>query len=238
MKTEEWLEWIATEIDRVSEDIVRGLTADMYRDPFWEMRYGPGGHKHTRQDTLYHLARLKSAVIMQSPHSLSLYYRWVQGLLVYRGMCTLHLQETINSLGYQLAHHLPAPVWEQVQPIHQGSYAGLRYELPSAQALADQAALISQHAAARQQRPARDYRYLLSYLADAQAYSLDNTLAGYLHWLAEAHYGLGETPQALAQGLRLLIEELRASLGEEEAAPFVARLHQAAPPPPPEARHE
>ncbi len=63
----------------------------MRLDPFWEARYGPRGRAFSAEDGSYHLRYLQEALASEMPILFVDYARWLRGVLVSRGMCTLHL---------------------------------------------------------------------------------------------------------------------------------------------------
>ena len=134
-------DWVKA-IEFVRPQIVEGLVQEMYQDPFWEARYGERGRLHSAQDTHYHLNKLIDAVALGLPDIFTQYMHWVQGLLIYRGMSTLHLHETLDSLAKQLAHHVPE-YWPHIQEYLMAGDAGLLYPNADCQALVEHSAIIA-----------------------------------------------------------------------------------------------
>ncbi|MFO0614219.1 MAG: hypothetical protein U0414_16640 [Polyangiaceae bacterium] len=80
----------------------QALSADvhvaMYRDPFWMERFGERGARFSREDGVHHVKYLADALRFEQPSLLSDYAVWLRGVLTSRGMCTLHLDETLACL--------------------------------------------------------------------------------------------------------------------------------------------
>src|SRR5512146_2184322 len=91
---------------------------------------------------------LVAAVDLNNSATLTTYFHWCQGMCVYHGMCALHLHQTLDSLGSQLARRLPA-AWQAIEPIYRASYQGLFYERPECRALAERQAGIARETTAR-----------------------------------------------------------------------------------------
>jgi hypothetical protein len=233
---------LTLEIERARGEIVEGLLEEMYQNPFWDARFGERGRIHTRRDTNFHLNYLISALELHNPASLVTYYHWLQGLLVYRGMCTLHLRQTINSLGHQISRLLP-DAWPGIQPYHQASYEGLYYDHHDCQALVAAQAEIARATAKRmftaapaedpatlerrQQDCYQDNLYYLSYLADAVAYNSIDIFTRYITWLKTFFPTHNLPVEELLRDLQVLSEEVQQALGEEHARTFTTLLAKA-----------
>ncbi len=229
---------IILEIERVRGEVVEGVLEDMYQNPFWEARFGERGRVHTRQDTHYHLNYLVAAVDLNNPATLSTYFHWCQGMFVYHGMCALHLQQTLDSLGDQLARRLPA-AWPAIEPIYRASYQGLFYERPDCRALAERQAEIADKTTARMFPPRaagieerrkqacyQDNLYHLSYLTGAVDYQTARSFTQYADWLKSYFPTLHVPVSELSADFRALAAEIEQALGAEQAGPFVELLLQ------------
>ena len=234
-------EWI-TAIEDFRPLMVRGLVQEMYRDPFWEARYGERGRTHTVKDTHYHLNKLIDAIALDLPDIFTQYYHWVQELLVYRGMCTLHLEETLDSLARQLAHYVPE-YWQQIQVYLKAGYAGLFYDQPNSQALQQQSVEIARSATTRlfdslsksssqtargQEVWFRDNRFYLSYLADAVWVEKEELFRNHMNWVKTFLAQNGVEEKTLSEDLHLLAEETERALPGSIGAPFVRLLQNQA----------
>jgi hypothetical protein len=72
--------------------------AEMYQNPFWQERFGARGRQNADQDGQYHLSYLIQALSAGDPGVLTSYARWLQTLLVSRGMCSRHIAENFQRL--------------------------------------------------------------------------------------------------------------------------------------------
>lgn len=229
-------------IEYTRPQIVDGLVQEMYQDPFWEARYGERGRIHSVQDTHYHLNKLIDAISLDLPDVFTQYYHWVQGLLVYRGMSTLHLQETLDSLANQLSIHV-REYWPQIQVYLKAGYEGIVYTNSDCQALVEKSMEIAQAATRRLLDPGnvhilpasrseadwlRDNRFFLSYLADAVWVEKEELFGNQINWVKGFLAPFGITEKILQQDMRLLAEETRRALPGDQAARFVRLLREQA----------
>lgn len=240
MPNDEERQEMTRQIERVRQQVIDGLFEEMYQNPFWEARYGEKGKRNTRQDTNYHINQLVTTVAMDLPSLSVQYYHWLQGLLVYRGMCTLHIQDTIDCMARQFARLIP-DAWPGIEPYLRAGEQGLVYEHPACAALATAETSIAQAAATRmfEASPAgrpegeatfaaclRDNRYHISYLQDAVGYNLEGAFDKYIQFLTGFLPNFGVTLEELLANLKILSEEISAALPAEFSAPFVAILNQ------------
>jgi hypothetical protein len=230
---------LITAIEGVEPIVVAAMVAEFARDPFWEARYGERGRKFIRQDSDLNLKQLLTAIATDNPNSLTVYYRWLRGLLVFRGMCTRHLQETLNLIGRELSTRLPG-FWERILPYHMGGYAGLEYQQPASRALAAAEERIVQSVIARLFSPVRMMELsegeqlrdasvralstLLSYLADAVEVHNEELFAQYLAFLVKHDPPVGKAPADLREWLRLLSDEIYFALPDESRQPVLSVL--------------
>jgi hypothetical protein len=235
---EERLECI-TAIEGIESVVAAAMAEEFARDPFWEARYGERGRKFIRQDSDANLKQLLTAIATDNPASLTVYYRWLRGLLVFRGMCTRHLYETLDLIGRELSTRLPG-FWELIAPYHAGGYAGLAYEQPASRALADAGDRIIAAVTERQFSPLRMVEMrdsqqaraasqratgtLLSYLADAVEVGNENLFSQYLAFLVKVEPPVGIEPAALRDLLRLLSDEIYFALPDETRQPILSVL--------------
>lgn len=73
-------------------------TREMYEDPFWQARFGARGREQAEKDSQFHLSYLLQALAAQDPAVFENYARWLQTLLVSRGMCSRHIDENFARL--------------------------------------------------------------------------------------------------------------------------------------------
>lgn len=178
----------------------RAVTEMMYADPFWSERFGARGRKHADEDGQYHLRYVLQALEARDPGLVVHYARWLQGVLVSRGMCSRHLEENFLRLGGALREDgAPGvPAWERDEAIalFERAAAALRYSVPGASEVQERTPELARAAveALRGEQPewtpeaearARcedDARYHLSYVADAIASGRAGSFVEYVRW--------------------------------------------------------
>lgn len=80
---------------RLAESSVEGL----YADPFWFARYGEErARRFGGEDAVFHVRYLVQALDARDPGVMERYARWLQGLLVARGMSSQHLASHFRGL--------------------------------------------------------------------------------------------------------------------------------------------
>jgi hypothetical protein len=226
-------------IERVEWQVAEAMTAELYRGPFWKARYGERGLRFTRQDSELNLKRLATAIAVDNPDSLTDYYRWLRGLLVFRGMCTRHLRETLDCTGRLLKQALPGQ-WKLIGVYHNASYQGLNYQTASAAALQEQETDIAIAVTNRLFSPARvahlhtaptenarqaclrDNLYHLSYLADAVEMAAPAIFENYLSFLNTFMPSLGLPMSGVHEAFQIMSEEIYFSLPSETYEPLLA----------------
>lgn len=153
-----------------SPELSRRVVAEMYEDPFWQERFGERGRRYAEQDGQYHVSYLVSALALSNPDILTGYARWLQSLLVSRGMCSRHIAENFERLARAIAIEVP-DAEPAIAMLHAAREA-LRYDAGLARELQDRSEALVDAAAAHQDPPSipRDHAVsLLAYLADAMA---------------------------------------------------------------------
>src|SRR5436305_13118195 len=89
---------LADAIELRASALAERALAAMYRNPFWDERFGERGRRFAREDNLHHLAYLVQALRAESPDLLTGYARWLQRVLTTRGMCSRHVGENFARL--------------------------------------------------------------------------------------------------------------------------------------------
>jgi hypothetical protein len=230
---------ICAAIEAVRGPLVDSVVADLYPNPFWDDRYGARGRSLCQDDNHHHLNYLIAAIRTGSPDVIAFYYKWLQTLLVSRGMCTYHIRQNMERMEAHLRARLPE-AWPAIEPYHRAGYDGLAYEHPACQALAAHAAQIAEATTARmyasnpfweQQFGPRgrvlcrdDNLYHLSYLQDAVGADVPAHFGNYLEWLAGFFGRRGFDAEHLRADLRVLMDELARALPPLPAQPFLALL--------------
>jgi hypothetical protein len=239
MLTQNQREHLIQKIAQVRQEAASSAMEEIYQNPFWKEKYGERGAKQGNKDMDYNFNYLEAAIRMDTSSALEQYYRWLRGVLVYRGMCTLHLVETLKCIGRHLSRLLPED-WPAIEPYHQSSYRGLSYHNSTANALNAHAVPIAEATTrrmfhlgpaeqARQKERAyqaclRDNLYHIAYLADAFEMEKLKIFTVYIGWVTGFVVPFGVTQDSLFQDLKILQKETSAVLPQEHAAPVVRLL--------------
>jgi len=86
---------VETHTQRLAELSVQ----DIYDDPFWFARYGEErARRFGGEDAVFHVRYLVQALDARDVGVMERYARWLQGLLVARGMCSRHLARHFHGL--------------------------------------------------------------------------------------------------------------------------------------------
>lgn len=143
---------------------------EMYRDPFWDARFGARGRSFAEQDGQFHLSYLTAALTAGDPSVLTTYARWLQQVLTTRGMCTLHIRENFE----RLAAAITDAVEDGSEAAHYLGQAidALKYDAGPARELQELTLSFGED------------RHLLSYVADAVALGRADTFVRHVAWLA------------------------------------------------------
>lgn len=232
-------------IEKAESEVVAAMMAEFYQNPFWEARFGEKGRKHTQKDSNYNLRHLITAIAVDYPPSLSEHYRWLRGLLVYRGMCTRHVRETIDLIGRELSARMP-DLWPDIALFHDASYAGLAYEHPLCQALEERESEITRAVTHRLLHPApfqptggdseqvrqiylRETGYHLSYLIDAVQFGpqAPHLFMAYVTFMGNHLPTIGISKESFHQTLRIMGAEIDLALPIGRAEPALQLLHDA-----------
>ena len=217
----------------------RALEA-MYRNPFWDERFGERGRRFAREDNLHHIAYLVQALRAESADLLINYARWLQRVLTTRGMCSQHVSENFQ----RLAEAIKAEAIGDAAPalaLLDTAGAALAYESGPARTVQTAAGSVATRTAdaVYARHPAwlahgggdgwarcrDDLLYLLSYLADALANGRPELFVDYVRWIAGFLQRRGIPPEHLREALATLDDALRVALTEDYdvvAAPLAA----------------
>lgn len=200
--------------------LARASVEGLYQDPFWAARYGEArARRFGDEDARHHVDYLVRALEAGDPAVLAHYARWLQSVLVTRGMCSRHLARNFQGLGRALdaeglgalpgvGEALAAALAALAPPA--GSPARSVWDAQDALALAALARLgpaaVPEHVAARAREELLTWT---SYLADALALGAPDT------WVAHVRFLSGFWPQrgldtlALRAGYAALTEALQ-----------------------------
>lgn len=205
------------------QGLAEAVREAMYaEDPFWIARYGQRGMQYATSDGHYHVKYLAESLESGDLRHLVGYARWLQSVLVTRGMCTRHLEDNFTRLADAIEREaLPdaaiasAFLHEAANALVPGGDAGEIYE--AAQDLADAAVrlLPDPPTPADAEAVAFDVERLVAYVADAMASDRDDLLVAHLRWAVGVHGGQGRSGLPAA----FLVQGLLAALAARSDAP-------------------
>src|SRR3954465_800704 len=99
---------LADAIEARSQILADRALEAMYRDPFWDARFGERGRRYAREDNVHHIAYLVQALRAASVDLLTNYARWLQRVLTTRGMCSRHIGENFERVAEGIGDAAPA----------------------------------------------------------------------------------------------------------------------------------
>ena len=103
---------MSTLIERLESsaaELARRSIAEMYDNPFWQERFGARGREHAERDGAYHMSYLIQALAARDASVLTHYARWLQTLLVSRGMSSRHIAENFERLARAIRKEVAEP---------------------------------------------------------------------------------------------------------------------------------
>ena len=160
--------------------ISRRVLDAMYQDPFWQERFGDRGSRHAEQDGQYHVSYLVQALSASDAGVLTGYARWLQSLLVSRGMCSRHLAENFERLEQTIAVEIPES--EPAVKLLRAARAALLHDHAGARQLQGMAEEIADAAVVVLPQGREDMLYLAAYLADAIAVGRADLFSAHVVW--------------------------------------------------------
>jgi hypothetical protein len=90
---------LAREVERRMERLAAAAVEGLYADPFWFARYGEArARRYGGEDSVFHVRYLIQALDANDVRILERYTRWLQTLLVTRGMCSRHIDANYQGL--------------------------------------------------------------------------------------------------------------------------------------------
>lgn len=178
-------------VEAKASRLATASVAPLYKDPFWEARYGADrAHRFGDEDAVFHVRYLVQALDEQRPSIMVGYVHWLRTLLVSRGMCTRHLDSHFAGL----AQALEAEGWgpgTQPQDYVRAAREALHYTEGPAQRLEQDAPELAHAVAGRltlyihpEDRPRleEELQLQLSYLADALASGRPEIMGDHVRW--------------------------------------------------------
>lgn len=221
---------LAAAIERRAPEIARASSERMLADPFWEARFGRRGDHHTKQDGDFHVGYLVQALRLESAALLENYARWLRGVLVTRGMCSLHLREHLRALGEEVVR-AGVPVPDGGLAVLDAGIAALTYA-DGDEGAVDRAAPAVAHAVAarldgRVTAPREhEIREWLSFLADALATGRAAIVEGHVEFMRTFAGRPGIVLRPVDRVLEAIAHELQAALAPRAwraVAPLLGR---------------
>lgn len=175
---------LVASIEAASARLSTVVLEEMYRDPFWDDRFGARGRKRAAEDGLHHLSNLAQALLAEDPAILTRYARWLQAVLTSRGLCTRHLEENFKRLADALALENMARGEEAVRYLALAEVA-LEYQSGPPQEIQRASKRIAARAAGLVQEHWVDEALTcLSYLVDSVALGRSETFCSYATWVS------------------------------------------------------
>jgi hypothetical protein len=222
---------LADTIEARGRTLADRALAAMYRDPFWDDRFGERGRRFAEEDNLHHVSYLVQALRAGSAALLTGYARWLQQVLTTRGMCSRHLADNFE----RLAVAIQGEGIEDAGPalrLLDAAILALTYDDGPSRAVqlaagpvaarATDAMLVRQPTWRRllgddgRARCHHDVLTLLSYVADSLANGRPELFADHVRWATGFYARQGRPHGYLREALGSLDEALRAALGEDD----------------------
>ncbi len=221
---------LCSALESIRRPLVQAIFADLYRNPFWEDRYGESGRLNIPHDLDQHLDYLLTALRLRSPEYLTEYFRWVRHAVILRGMCTHHLMQVLTSLSMHLATLLTEEHFNALTPFLDAARQSLEYSHFACRALSPLVDAVAQQTAqftypdeeqsARRELCRRDVVIYLSYLMDAVEKDNPEIFYGYLEWLKGFDRKYGISTRELVLSLGEIHRQIEKRLNADHAQPF------------------
>jgi hypothetical protein len=207
---------LASAIEPLATRLGERARRRIYRDPFWLLRYGDRGVRHSREDGDFHVKYLCQALREGDPGLLARYGTWLRTLLVSRGMCSRHLAENFIFLADELRAELPSEEAELASGYLAAAARALDYTEGPAGALSARAPQVSARAERELPPPSpavsQEVASATSYLADALANGASEIFTAYVDLLGSSEeFALSARAEDLLHALsRAVVAELAA----------------------------
>jgi hypothetical protein len=211
---------LVEQLDERRSALSRRCIEAMYRDPFWQARFGDRGRRHAEEDSAYHVQYASSALRADDVEIFRNYARWLRGVLAARGMCSWHLAESFRQLAIAIRDEAIVGADAAVAILVDGERCLAYAEGEAARFDARRTAIVR-----RAEEQPRSYRAteLASFVADALARGDGDVLAAHVAFL-RGTLARGEERAALESTLRALVEATEAELGGSSASLIGALL--------------
>ena len=176
---------LCARLDAAADRFTSRVLGEMYRDPFWQARFGERAERHGRKDGRYHIDYLIQALQADDSVIMWNYARWLQQVLTSRGMATHHLDENFELLAAAIRTE-GWPDAAAATAMLDTAREALRYSDGPQRALQEAADRLAAAAAEAMQSPhsVPDLRSHIDYIADAIALRQPELFAKHATWLA------------------------------------------------------
>jgi hypothetical protein len=171
-------------------DLAQRCTDLMYRDPFWDERFGQRGRQRAIEDDTYHVTYLAHALWFYAPGVMVTYTRWLQSVLTPRGMCSRHIAQAFEILD-ALIREDGFPNADPAFVYLRAGIDALRYDDGPQRAVDEASAAIAARLDAAlggiQRHPEIALTHI-AFLADALALNEPTSYVSYLRWWESSSY--------------------------------------------------
>ena len=96
-------------LEAAALELARRSIAEMYDNPFWQERFGARGREMAERDGQHHVSYLIQALAARDASVITGYARWLQTLLVSRGMSSRHIAENFERLARAIRKDIAEP---------------------------------------------------------------------------------------------------------------------------------
>ncbi|MCY1073154.1 hypothetical protein [Archangium lansingense] len=222
---------LAREVERRMHRLAEASVSELYEDPFWFARYGEDrARRFGGEDAVFHVRYLVQALEAKDPGVMERYVRWLQGLLVPRGMSSRHLAAHFQGLHAALVNEgltQPPEALEYVRAAEsaldwpEGPARAVREALPRLvpQTLGELAAREGALTRGQEIRLGDELLLQLSYLMDALGVQRPGLFVEHVRWYA------GFWPRRnLRCSYRGMLEALESALARDVTVSEIPRV--------------
>ena len=222
---------LAREVERRMQRLAEASVSELYEDPFWFARYGEErARRFGGEDAVFHVRYLVQALEAKDAGVMERYARWLQGLLVPRGMSSRHIAPHFQGLQSALVREgltQPPEALEYMRAAEtaldwaEGPARAVHEALPRLvpQTLAELSAREGALTRGQEIRLGDELLLQLSYLMDALGTQRPGLFAEHVRWYA------GFWPRRdLRCSYRGLLEALEAALARDVSVSELPRV--------------
>ncbi|ATB30182.1 hypothetical protein [Melittangium boletus] len=220
---------LAREVEARMERLAAASVGELYADPFWFARYGEArARRFGSEDAVFHVRYLVQALETSDAGVMERYARWLQGLLVPRGMSSRHIAAHFQGLHDALVHEgltHPPRALEYVraaeQALHwpEGPAHDLGLALPRLVPLTLRLLASGEGRSERDAGLEEEVQLQFSYLQDALGTGRTGLFVDHVRWYA------GFWPRRRLRGdYRTLLQAMEAALARDASLPELPRV--------------